>query len=504
MRRLWHSVNTVSNTAKCILCRNLETQDGRLTRIDTWRPILLIPLKFSHSSAALAINDDPTDGREKRRKPVLLDCLNDDLMHPRSVPVNLESRKSKAALLSEFYRVMATQDIERIWPLYSHLFHNNYHLHLSQRTYRHLFLYTIRARATRKNVHRLNALVEDMKMRRFPLQADQYNALIHWVGGRDVPVKRPHHLTQALALLDEMVACNIEPDVITYNTLIHIASHLSDIRTAQRLYHDMIARGLRPDKYTYSTLISGMGRMGDRDGIETMVAHLRDTQTSEISNDTVVWNAIMTSYAQVGTYEKALYMFDAMQKTLSSSNSNSKDTVTKAPSPDADSFRIYIDIMLNHRRLDKALEALRQMDELRITPIVTTYNAFFAYFMRPSAIDGDSDVNDDHSHHAAVSNTDIVKQLYDAMQQKKVMPNSETLYTLVSALLDLGDTQSALETYLRISDNTAKRRKKTPLTSSIAVLAKERLTLSRSRPTKTEPNQELLDRLNHILQTTVK
>ncbi|GAN06404.1 hypothetical protein MAM1_0122c05886 [Mucor ambiguus] len=444
--------------------------------------------------------------------------------------IELSMRRNKATLIADFYRSLSTQDIDRIWPLYTYLYNNDYLSCLTRKNYHNLFVYTIRSRASQKNLHRLNALVDDMRQRGFSLRLSEYNSLINWVGGKTVPHKHPHHLIDALQLFDEMQQPHridentgekiekdvVQPNVATFNSLIHIAAQLLDLRTAQKLYHDMVSRNLQPDQFTYSTLLHAMGKMGDVDGIDRMLEDVQSSGSSKVMNTTIIWNVVMTGYACNGAKDRAYNMFRRMLKSHMRSKRRPLKK-TAAPVVDAESFRIYIDMMLHDDKRNEAISTLYSMKNVGVKPIITIYNTLFSSFMSQEPRFGLTDMDISNHHHddeddpQRKKNLDTLDKIYQHMKDTQVKPNSETMYTLVSAFLDLGDTKAALEVFVHLSTHYNKNATTTTTaehpaeklnvrSSSIATLAKDRLSRnSRSEPAKIEPNPELLERLNSIL-----
>ncbi|KAI9253282.1 hypothetical protein EDC94DRAFT_266111 [Helicostylum pulchrum] len=277
----------------------------------------------------------------------------------------------------------------------------------------------------------------------------------------------------------------VQPSVVTFNTLIDIAVQLSDIRTAQKLYHDMVSRELQPDSYTYSTLLYSMGKMGDVG---------------------VMWNVVMSGYACNGYKDRAYAMFEQMVKSSDLAKKKSKNrkqkvkataALSQVPIVDAESYRIYIDLMVHDNKRDEAIEVLYGMDKFGLKPTITIYNTLFGSFMKRTRFD---DIEEDPDRETKLN---TVQQLYKSMKDTQVKPNSETMYTLVSAFLDLGDTKSALETFVSLSNVNQKLleqpSRKSIHSNSVASLAKERLLILTNDPSKIEPYPDLLERLNGVV-----
>lgn len=502
MRRLWHRLNTVPSQTHCIYCTSLSRTLLFPSLISRTSP--LFPFALSKSYQTLF----PHQQNAAREEPF------DSNLHT-----------NKPALLADFYRSLSTQDIDRIWPLYTYLYSNDLLSTLTRKNFHNIFLYTIRARASQKNLHRLTALTDDMRKRGFHLRLNEYNSLIHWVGGKTVPNLHPHHLLDALKIFEDMQKPEIvdeqgqittkdpvQPSIVTFNTLIDIAVQLSDIRTAQKLYHDMVSRNLQPDVYTYSTLLHSMGKMGDVSGMDHMLKDIRNNGLNTMAKNTAIWNVVMSGYACNGFKDRTYAMFEQMSEAYSKEQKRPKLTKKKhhktkvestaalkqVPITDAESYRIYIDLMVHDNRRDEAIRILYNMDKLGIKPTITIYNTLFGSFMRPAKFHLYDEVDPDKEE-----KINSIQQLYKSMKDIQVKPNSETMYTLVSAFLDLGDTKSALETFVSLSNTSLKLTtpptRKSIQSNSVATLAKERLLLANKDPSRIEPCQELLDRLNSVV-----
>ncbi|KAI8062054.1 hypothetical protein BDF21DRAFT_497150 [Thamnidium elegans] len=504
MRRLWHRLNTVPSQTQCIYCTTHSRVALSPPSLPRTTPVIFGHFKSYQTSTLFS------------HQPI-------DIRSETGLLENYTRNTNKPALMADFYRSLATQDIDRIWPLYTYFYTNDLLSILTRKNFHQLFLYTIRARACQKNLHRLTALAEDMRKRGFHLRLNEYNALIHWVGGKAVPHTHPHHLLDALQIFEDMqkseiideqgqVVANepVQPSVATFNTLIDIAVQLSDIRTAQKLYHDMVSRGLQPDSYTYSTLLYSMGKMGDVGGMDHMLKDIRDNGLNVMSNNTVMWNIVMSGYACNGYKDRAYAMFEEMVKSSDIAKKKSKNrkqkvkataALSQVPIADVESYRIYIDLMVHDNKRDKAIAVLYGMDKFGIKPTITIYNTLFGSFMKRTRFD---DIEEDPDRETKLN---TVKQLYKSMKDTQVKPNSETMYTLVSAFLDLGDTKSALETFVSLSNVNQtlleQPSRKSIHSNSVASLAKERLFIQNKDPSKIQPYPELLERLNGVVTKSV-
>ncbi|CAL1386043.1 unnamed protein product [Linum trigynum] len=68
---------------------------------------------------------------------------------------------------------------------------------------------------------------------------------------------RAGEIRKALELFNEMKANGINPDVVTYTTIMNLYCSVDHLKEAVNLFHDMEAKGVEPDVITYSVLLKG-------------------------------------------------------------------------------------------------------------------------------------------------------------------------------------------------------------------------------------------------------
>lgn len=402
------------------------------------------------------------------------------------------STQSKAMLLSTFHKSLGTQDIDTIWPLYVAMHRNGLASHFSRRIYRNIFLYTTRAKATHQNLQRLLYIVSDMKAHGIKIRLTEYNALIRWTGGKTMKRPRGHQLTEALALLEELqqdsilddhgtIDFKINPDIITYNTLISVACSVADLRTAQKLYHEMKARNIQPNIKTYTSLLSALARVHDVRAMEMMVERIRGKGIPKVDN-TVTWNALLAGYSINGMKDNVFEMFRQMV-----------DRSAGAPPPDAESFRVYIESLLHSQRLSEALTCLSTMETHNITPIAAIYNAFFDSLTHKVKSRIRNKIQDGSNE----KSIRILNELYDDMKKRNVQPNSRTMHVLVTALLDNGATKQAFSTFVELSQKGNQETKPFDPRLSVKQLTEQRT--AKKPNVSIVPDDQLTQRLHLLL-----
>ncbi|CAI0440294.1 unnamed protein product [Linum tenue] len=68
---------------------------------------------------------------------------------------------------------------------------------------------------------------------------------------------RAGEIRKALELFNEMKANGINPDVVTYTTIMNLYCSIDHLKEAVNLFHDMEAKGVEPDVITYTVLLKG-------------------------------------------------------------------------------------------------------------------------------------------------------------------------------------------------------------------------------------------------------
>lgn len=70
------------------------------------------------------------------------------------------------------------------------------------------------------------------------------------------------HFLQVWELLEDMKREGLEPDAITYNSLVHACVRCGDFSHALLLLSSMRTAGFAPNVVTFTSLIDGLGKAG--------------------------------------------------------------------------------------------------------------------------------------------------------------------------------------------------------------------------------------------------
>ncbi|KAI8067190.1 hypothetical protein BC940DRAFT_319622 [Gongronella butleri] len=238
----------------------------------------------------------------------------------------------------------------------------------------------------------------------------------------------------------------IQPQLVTYNILIHTAAMARDILTAQRLYHSMLAKGIRADEYTYTTLLHCMAAMGDDHGVDDMLTHIQRDGNAHLLQNTVTWNVLLTCYYPAHP-EKADNMFHRMcdaltGRTMGSECTETTETAEKddplhaAPPADGTTFQLHLDQLLDRHDYDTAVQIVLETMVPFCPPPLALYHRLFDTLKPSNALV-------DRAHGLT-----LLHQLVPSLKMIDITP--VTLDTLIHALLDHGDTVFALETFVQL------------------------------------------------------
>jgi len=110
-------------------------------------------------------------------------------------------------------------------------------------------------------------------------------------------------------LLREMKEFNLEPNDITYNTMIDLAVRVDDLEKAWKYLDEMKLLGIQADSFTYSTLIKGI-KNGKRiqngpQALNKAFSLLKDLQEEGLQPDEVLFNCLIDACVKFKDIKKA-------------------------------------------------------------------------------------------------------------------------------------------------------------------------------------------------------
>ncbi|CAN0044183.1 unnamed protein product [Ectocarpus sp. 4 AP-2014] len=197
-------------------------------------------------------------------------------------------------------------------------------------------------------------LLADMERRGVEPDVVTYNSLINvlrWGGQRD----------RALEILDGMNAKGgaggVRPDVITYNSAIAACASGGEWKKASQLIGEMRRKGLKPDRYSYTSAIHACSKAGNP---EEALRLLRAMEASNVVPDVIAMTACMDALAAGGKWSKAITILDEMR--------------SKGVTPNERTYKAAIQACGRGGQWQRALELLSRLENRASGATVQEYN----------------------------------------------------------------------------------------------------------------------------------
>jgi pentatricopeptide repeat protein len=149
------------------------------------------------------------------------------------------------------------------------------------------------------------ALFERMKRSGTALRPDKftYTSLIKAVSNQD----------DIQELLYDMRERGVEPDCVTYNTMIKSLCESKRWTQATRLVTEMESRGIVPDSMTYGYLMSSMLKTGKANAcLALFESACASPRTSALTENVYLYTTAITAASMLGDYERALELVARM------------------------------------------------------------------------------------------------------------------------------------------------------------------------------------------------
>ncbi|CAB1101619.1 unnamed protein product [Ectocarpus sp. CCAP 1310/34] len=197
-------------------------------------------------------------------------------------------------------------------------------------------------------------LLADMERRGVEPDVVTYNSLINvlrWGGQRD----------RALEILDGMNAKGgaggVRPDVITYNSAIAACASGGEWKKASQLIGEMRRKGLKPDRYSYTSAIHACSKAGNP---EEALRLLRAMEASNVVPDVIAMTACMDALAAGGKWSEAITILDEMR--------------SKGVTPNERTYKAAIQACGRGGQWQRALELLSRLENRASGATVQEYN----------------------------------------------------------------------------------------------------------------------------------
>eukprot|EP00448_Togula_jolla_P010851 CAMPEP_0170608328 /NCGR_PEP_ID=MMETSP0224-20130122/21527_1 /TAXON_ID=285029 /ORGANISM="Togula jolla, Strain CCCM 725" /LENGTH=1097 /DNA_ID=CAMNT_0010933549 /DNA_START=67 /DNA_END=3357 /DNA_ORIENTATION=+ len=156
---------------------------------------------------------------------------------------------------------------------------------------------------------------------------------------------REKKIDRAFAVHEEMCDRNIEMSSVSFNSLINACARCGRMDCVPQLLADMERHGIQPNVITYSTVLKGHCQMGD---VKAAFAILKDMrEKTNMKPDEIMYNSLLDGCAQSNMVEDGMRLLQQM--------------LDEGVPPSSFTLSVLIKLMSRARKLD---EAFRLVDEL--------------------------------------------------------------------------------------------------------------------------------------------
>ncbi|CAA6659021.1 unnamed protein product [Spirodela intermedia] len=130
-----------------------------------------------------------------------------------------------------------------------------------------------------------------------------YNRLIHGYG-------QANYIDEAINVFHQMQEAGCNPDRVTYCTLIDIHAKAGYLKEAMDLYRNMQQAGLTPDTFTYSVMINCLGKAGHLSLADKLFGEM--VRQGCVPN-LVTYNIMIALHAKARNHPSALKLYRSMR-----------------------------------------------------------------------------------------------------------------------------------------------------------------------------------------------
>lgn len=209
----------------------------------------------------------------------------------------------------------------------------------------------------------------------------------------------------ALNLLDEMMERGIDPNVITWTTVIALYSYRHDSDTAQSVFDRMESSGILPNIITYGALMNAYVNCENMDAVLLI---LDEVEKSDLETNSIIYNIVLKGYGLTRNIAGVRRVFDHMLRL--------------GLQPDLYTYTGIINALCEHGSVAEADSVLEKMIQERVTPNVFTYSAL---------MDG----------HLRTGNSQRARELYAEMLERGIKPSYVT-FSILNAAYSSGESDN--------------------------------------------------------------
>uniref|UniRef100_A0A0D3HF77 K Homology domain-containing protein n=1 Tax=Oryza barthii TaxID=65489 RepID=A0A0D3HF77_9ORYZ len=209
----------------------------------------------------------------------------------------------------------------------------------------------------------------------------------------------------------------LNPDTVTYGTVIDVLCKSGRVEDAMLYFEQMIDEGLRPDSIIYNSLIHSLCIFDKWEKAEELFLEMLDRG---ICLDTIFFNSIIDSHCKEGRVIESEKLFDLM--------------VRIGVKPDIITYSTLIDGYCLAGKMDEAMKLLSGMVSVGLKPNTVTYSTLINGYCK-------------------ISRMEDALVLFKEMESSGVSPDIITYNIILQGLFQTRRTAAAKELYVRITES---------------------------------------------------
>ncbi|KAJ4712238.1 Pentatricopeptide repeat-containing protein [Melia azedarach] len=200
---------------------------------------------------------------------------------------------------------------------------------------------------------------DEMPSQGVPRSVFSYTALINAYGRHEEGLG----WEGLLGLFAEMRHEGIQPDIVTYNTLLSACGSRGLGDEAEMVFRTMNDGGVLPDITTYSYLVETFGKLGKLEKVSEL---LREMELGGNLPDITSYNVLLDAHAKMGSIKESMEVFRQMQAAGCLAN--------------ATTYSILLNLYGSNGRYDEVRELFLEMKASNTEPNAATYNILIQVF----------------------------------------------------------------------------------------------------------------------------
>ncbi|KAK3446667.1 hypothetical protein EUGRSUZ_A02340 [Eucalyptus grandis] len=279
-----------------------------------------------------------------------------------------------------------------------------------------------------------------------------YNKIMHVIVRKQI-------FMLALAIYNKMAKSDCLPNQATYTILIDAFCKTGKIKDALKMFDEMTLRGISPNERTYTIVIAGLCQAKSTDYAYKLFESMRE---SGCSPDTVTYNVLLDGFCKAGKIDEALLVLPTFEKEAGRYDEVDvwyRRIVKEEVTPDVTLYAIMIRGLSKAGRMEDAMSMLEEMTQRGLTPNSYCYNAIVKGFCDAGLLDEarslQLEISRRDSIHDACTYTILIsglcrnglveeaRQIFDEMEKHGCLPSVVTFNALINGLCKSGQLQEA-------------------------------------------------------------